>query len=124
MSKEYRSYPLDTDFEIFWKAYPRKESKNDARKAWEQTRPARPSLEALLKTLGQARLTAQWSDRDYTPYPASWLRAHGFENEYETTQPVKTCAYCKAQSIGRWSGKEYCAAHYEDAQQGKLVAVK
>jgi hypothetical protein len=35
------------DFEMFWKEYPKKVAKGEARKAWIQTEKIRPDLEAL-----------------------------------------------------------------------------
>lgn len=69
------------EFERFWFSYPRKKSKGDALKAWDQTAHRRPSIDRLMLALGYARI--EWRDRepDCVPYPATWLRAHGWEDE-------------------------------------------
>jgi hypothetical protein len=72
-------------FEEFWKLYPRKVAKGDARKAWNQVAAIRPPLERLLKAVVVARATEDWR-RDggkFVPYPATWLRAERWEDVHE-----------------------------------------
>lgn len=73
------------EFESWWKAYPRKVAKGDARKAWMQTRTIRPQLPQLLAAVDAARRCDQWR-RDggqYVPYPATWLRGERWADEHE-----------------------------------------
>lgn len=77
--------PVAQEFEQFWKAYPRKVKKGDAAKAWQQTKSLRPSIADIVKALEQAKRSDAWR-RDggqYIPYPATWLRAWGWLDEYE-----------------------------------------
>lgn len=75
------------EFELFWRCYPRRKSKGDAQKAWRQTAADRPPIERLLYALDQAK--REWENREvkYWPYPATWLRAHGWLDE-EDPQPA------------------------------------
>ncbi len=86
MGREYRSYEADEDFQLVWAQHPRKKNSNDARKAWHQTVKARPPIEKLL----QAHTAAceDWRDREAQniPYLATWLRAHGWEDEKDGQQ--------------------------------------
>jgi hypothetical protein len=77
--------PDDTEFETFWKVYPRKVKKGDARKAWKQTEKIRPPLDRLVKAVIVARATQNWRDEDgrWVPYPATWLRAEQWEDVHE-----------------------------------------
>jgi hypothetical protein len=82
------------EFDSFWDAYPKKKSKGDARKAWMQTATIRPPLEELLAALERGKSSVEWhkADREgnlgaYIPYPASWLRAEGWEDEYTVRLP-------------------------------------
>lgn len=81
-------YPADfpSEFDAFWKFYPRKMKKADAQKAWMQTRNVRPPTDELLTAIMNQEKTAQWTkdDGQFIPYPASWLRAHGWENDCES----------------------------------------
>jgi len=73
------------DFLKFWKAYPRKKSKGTAWKAWEQTASIRPSMDQLLKAIAVLRASDDWKKDGGTfiPYPASWLRAWGWDDAPE-----------------------------------------
>jgi hypothetical protein len=75
----------DAGFEEFWKHYPKKISKGDARKAWQQTARIRPPLSALLKALAHAKACEQWSREGgaFIPYPATWLRGERWEDVHE-----------------------------------------
>lgn len=72
----------EQDFEKFWATYPKKRSKGDAFKAWGQVRARRPAIDRMLKALAVLKASDDWR-RDggqYIPYPASWLRAWGWED--------------------------------------------
>ena len=72
------------EFEKFWKAYPRKIAKGDARKAWVQTEKIRPSVDDLIKAIEAAKKTDNWrgSAGMFIPYPATWLRGERWEDDY------------------------------------------
>ena len=75
----------EREFTAFWTAYPRKDSKLDARKAWGQTEAHRPELEELLRVLGTHAGTQQWREsRRFIPLPATWLRKRRWLDEVET----------------------------------------
>lgn len=69
-------------FARFWEQYPKKRSKGDAEKAWKSIRPDRALLDRILQAIAQARLTDDWqkSGGQFIPYPATWLRAKGWED--------------------------------------------
>ncbi len=77
------------EFEVFFKAYPKKMAKADARKAWVQTAPIRPSLEILLSAIKAQCSTDQWmrSSGEFIPYPATWLRGERWDDELEVKLP-------------------------------------
>lgn len=73
------------EFERFWSAYPRKKSKGDAFKAWRALERDPQLLKRIVKAAGDL---ASWhrergTDPKYIPYPATWLRAWGWEDELE-----------------------------------------
>jgi hypothetical protein len=74
-------------FEVFWSQYPKKRNKGRAEKAWGELRPDDSLLGILLGKLEQAKKNPDWMKERgrYIPYPASWLNAKGWEDEYETT---------------------------------------
>ena len=77
------------DFDTFWKAYPRKVAKGDARKAWIQTEKIRPSLSNILEAIENQKNTQQWMENDgiYIPYPATWLRQERWDDEVKIEVP-------------------------------------
>ena len=77
------------DFDTFWKAYPRKVAKGDARKAWIQTEKIRPSLSNILEAIENQKNTQQWMENDgiYIPYPATWWRQERWDDEVKIEVP-------------------------------------
>jgi len=71
-------------FEIFYKAYPKHKSRGAAEKAWKQLKPNDELLKKILYGLELAKQSADWKKDGgkYIPYPATWLRAKGWEDEY------------------------------------------
>lgn len=72
-------------FDEFWAAYPRKKSKGQARRTWENLEKKRelPDLGVILAAIAAAKAGQDWQ-RDggkFIPYPATWLNATGWEDE-------------------------------------------
>lgn len=67
-------------FEKFWSAYPRKEKKKEATKAWIALMPDSALTDAILAALVWQRESDQWR-RGYVPLPASYLRAERWKDE-------------------------------------------
>ena len=85
-AKEEEIPPIPpTAFERFWEMYPRKRSKKDAEKAWKQIKPNSELVAKILEGVARAKTCADWLKEDgkYIPYPATWLRAGGWEDELE-----------------------------------------
>ena len=74
------------EFDQFWKAYPRKNAKLDAMKAWKQTKKVRPALPIVLAAIVHQKASREWLKQDGTfiPYPATWLRAGQWDDEVNT----------------------------------------
>jgi hypothetical protein len=70
-------------FEKFWSAYPKKISKGQAEKAWSSLRPNEQLLVEILQGIERAKTSANWrkDGGQYIPYPATWLRAKGWEDQ-------------------------------------------
>lgn len=71
---------ISKDFDVFWQAYPKKKKKEDARKAWNTTRP---NIEEVLKALEWQKQSPEWFKQagQFIPYPASWIRSHSWKDE-------------------------------------------
>lgn len=70
------------DFSVFWSAYPRKEGKKAALKAWKKARD-KPCLEELLRILEKSARTEQWRKEGgrFIPHPATWLNQGRWADE-------------------------------------------
>lgn len=74
---------LSAAFDRFWEAYPRRQGKEAARKAWTKIRPDDALLAEMLSALERQRASDQWQ-RDggqFIPYPATWLNGRRWEDE-------------------------------------------
>lgn len=82
MADKYEYIPETPEFARFWAAYPKKQNKADAKKAWAQTAMIRPQIEVVLKAVIAQKSCADWRKEEgrYIPLPSSWLRAEGWEN--------------------------------------------
>jgi len=72
-------------FDAFWQAYPKKKSKGQAEKAFLKVKPDEQLLATMLATIERAKKSEDWlkDDGKYIPYPATWLSAKGWEDEYK-----------------------------------------
>jgi hypothetical protein len=83
--KEKKDILRKWDFDLFWKAYPRKKAKKAAEKAFRKVeREGEITLEGLLAAIRRINASAP----EFIPYPASWLNA----GEYLDELPVKPIA--------------------------------
>jgi uncharacterized protein YdaU (DUF1376 family) len=82
--KDIRSRRTD----VFWTTYPKKRNKGQAEKAWASLKPDDVLLGTMLNKLDQAKQTADWQKEQgkYIPYPATWLNAKGWEDEYQPSR--------------------------------------
>jgi len=78
-----------TDFETFWRAWPKRVAKGDARKAFKQTEHIRPPLAEILAAIEAQCRSDQWrkNDGQFIPYPATWLRQERWSDELKVTLP-------------------------------------
>jgi hypothetical protein len=71
-------------FELFYSAYPRKQKKLDAMKAWEQMQKSKkvkfPEISVILDAIKWQSKTDQWV-RGFIPLPASWLRSAQWDDQ-------------------------------------------
>jgi len=86
--KDSASQLIQDAFDTFWAAYPKKRSKGDALKAWSKIQPDSELLTKMLTSLGRAKTCHDWTKDggQYIPYPATWLRAEGWEDDIGPTR--------------------------------------
>jgi len=81
-------------FEKFWTIYPRKKSKGQAEKVFMRIKPDEQLLAVMLAKIKQAMKSGQWDDKQYIPYPATWLNAKGWEDEDISPKDSGLCEKC------------------------------
>ena len=71
---------LEAEFEKFWKAYPKKQNKVRALKAWIKHRP---DLKVCLEALKHHVKSDQWQKNDGTfiPHASTWINGNQWEDE-------------------------------------------
>ena len=99
-------------FANFWNAYPRKQKRIDAQKAWVQMAKERPSTAEIVHAVNCQKKSTEWKkDKgQYIPHPATWLRGGCWDDalSYEVKVKVR-CYVCQSERIlGEWMGKPYC----------------
>jgi hypothetical protein len=72
-------------FDEFWAKYPKKRSKGQAERAWVKIAPDDALFAQIIEGLERAKRSRDWIKEGgrYIPYPATWLNAKGWEDEYE-----------------------------------------
>ena len=77
-------------FDTFWSIYPKKRSKGAAEKAWAKIKPDEQLMEQIISALERAKTSADWQKDggQFIPYPATWLNAKGWEDDYTPAPTV------------------------------------
>jgi hypothetical protein len=70
-------------FDEFWKAYPKKIGKQEAKKAWGRQNGNRPDIELIVSKIAELKKSSQWSkdNGQFIPHPATWLNRGGWDDE-------------------------------------------
>lgn len=76
-------------FERFWTAYPRKQNKERARRAWKKLHPDLELCRIMSAALERDKRSEQWrrDNGDFIPHPASWLNGRRWEDEPAEAAP-------------------------------------
>jgi hypothetical protein len=83
-------------FDQFWVHYPKKRSKGQAERSWVKIAPDDALFAQIIEGLERARKSRDWikDAGAYIPYPATWLNAKGWEDDY---QEVRTSGKHRAE---------------------------
>ena len=71
-------------FEIFWKGYPKKTAKENAKKAWLKIKPNDELIAKITKAVKEQKLSERESQ--FIPHAATWLNARRWEDEVTSVQ--------------------------------------
>ena len=82
IKKEVQPKPVktNTDFDMFYQAYPNKTGKRAALKSWDKVKPV---LDEVLKSLDWQKRSKKWldSDGEFIPMPSTYLNQGRWEDE-------------------------------------------
>lgn len=73
---------IEDPFDTFWREYPRKVGKGDARKKFAKAL-TKTSFDNIMAALQRVKASAQWQkdDGQFIPHPATWLNQERWEDE-------------------------------------------
>lgn len=76
---------VETPFDTFWREYPKKKSKGQARTAFDKALK-KTGFDTIMTALRALKETKQWTKNsgEFVPYPATWLNAEGWEDEVKS----------------------------------------
>lgn len=110
-------------FESFWVAYPRKLARKKAEEAWRKI-PRTKQIDVIEAIKKHAALwKQQGTDKQFIPYPASWLNGARWEDEIELAPEMPQCDWnragtrdvgaprCAEQGVKEHDGQVYCGPH-------------
>ena len=82
VSEGVKSAPPDL-FDSFWKAYPKKKAKDDAKKAFDERKPDKALLDLMLSAIAVQSKSDDWlkDAGKFIPYPATWLNDGRWQDE-------------------------------------------
>lgn len=77
-------------FDLFWAAYPKKKSKDDARRAWHKRRPDDALLAVMLRAIERQQHSPDWQREGgrFVPHPATWLNDGRWMDEVQVDVPA------------------------------------
>ena len=86
---DYAQDDLSEGFNQFWSAYPRKEAKQNAIRAWNKLRPDEALTRQILAAVERFRLDPQWSKENgqFIPHPATFLNGRRWEDVLSAQSP-------------------------------------
>ena len=80
---------LLNNFNVFWEAYPRKQAKVDAERAFKSLNPSEDLLAVIIADIISRKQSEAWlkDNGKYIPLPASYLRGKRWEDEIKKEVP-------------------------------------
>lgn len=74
---------IDTLFNKFWKAYPRKVGKDKCLSWFKRRKVTNEFVEDLIIAIKQQEKSKQWQNKQYIPHPYTWLNRGGWNDELD-----------------------------------------
>lgn len=75
---------IETDFDMFWRDYPKKVGKDKARIAWNKKKD-KPNIEIIIASV-QKYITSKPVSKGFVCLPATWINEGRWHDEHEQQQ--------------------------------------
>ena len=92
IDKDKEKNVLDTSFDIFWEAYPRKTGRTYASECWKRKKKKRPPIDQILAKLEEQKKSDQWQKDGgrFIPLPSTYInQGRWFDEVGVNIQTVK-----------------------------------
>lgn len=87
-AKKKPAFEETPDFQAFYATYPRQRERKDACKAWHQALKSGADPEHIIAAAQRFQQAREGQDKQFTPYPASWLRAGAYDDDPAELAPA------------------------------------
>lgn len=101
---------LESAFDLFYTAYPRKQAKQDAVKAFMKLAPDEDLLNQMLEALDRQKQSQQWrkDDGQFIPLPATWLNGKRWLDQQQAeVQPMASQPALKPNAVQNYEQRDY-----------------
>ncbi len=78
----------DPQFDAWYSLYPRKVARKAAEKAWARVATSPDVIEQIMAGLRAQLPSMRAKDKQFIPYPATWLRGERWTDEIEQPKPL------------------------------------
>lgn len=78
-----RASTLQTRFDRFYEAYPKKRSRGAAEKAFGKLSPDDATVDLMLAAITRTLASGEWADPQFIPHPATWLNGKRWMDEVQ-----------------------------------------
>lgn len=111
--RKIKDQEINTMFARFWAAYPRKESKPAAKRAFDKLKPDEDLMETMLTAIEKQKESSQWQENggQFIPYPATWLNGNRWEDELKQYKQTGKTVYAQQYTQTSYEGEQ------EDAER-------
>lgn len=95
-----------SEFADFWAAYPRREAKREAEKAWMKLKAAEKIAALQAIPAHVAKWDNEGREKRFIPLPATWLNGARWEDEVEVEVPKSSSAWWTTEEGTMQKGRE------------------
>lgn len=105
--EQFEEQEILQSFVEFWEVFPKKTNKLDALRAWIKLNPSKDMFVNIIASIVSHKFEAvQWQNKQYIPYPGSFIRGRMWENDIIKEEPEKIALQFNQPVGGKYITKE------------------